>query len=129
MFTYVFYCILMQQITIPVTDKQHSFLSRVAKENRRTLSQVIYLFLETGHCLGYECMSMNVDKTDDEISQEDKDQIAINDKIKKEHPEYSDEWKEKGYKYVCTCYDREMVSNLFESIGDLVVDTSPLNEG
>ena len=38
-------------------------------------------------------------------------------------------WEKKGYKYVCTCYDREMVSNLFESIGDLVVDTSPLNEG
>ena len=77
----------MQQITIPVTDKQHSFLSRVAKENRRTLSQVIYLMIETGHCLGYECMSMNVDKTDDEISQEDKDQIALNKQIKKDHPE------------------------------------------
>ena len=72
---------------------------------------------------------MNVDKTDDEISQEDKDQIALNEQIKKDHPEYSDEWKEKGYKYVCTCDDREMVSNLFETIGDLVVDTSPLNEG
>ena len=119
----------MQQITIPVTDKQYSFLSRVAKENRRTLSQLMYLILENGECLGYECVSMSVKKTDDEISQEDKDQIALNKQIKKDHPEYSDEWKEKGYKYVCTCYDREMVSNLFESIGDLVIDTSPLIEG
>ena len=119
----------MHQITIPVTDKQHSFLSRVAKENRRSLSQLMYLILENGECLGYECISMSVKKTDDEISQEDKDQIALNKQIKKDHPEYSDEWEKKGYKYVCTCYDREMVSNLFETIGDLVVDTSPLNEG
>ena len=119
----------MHQITIPVTDKQHSFLSRVAKENRRSLSQLMYLILEHGECLGYECVSMSVKKTDDEISQEDKDQIALNKQIKKDHPEYSDEWEKKGYKYVRTCYDREMVSNLFETIGDLVVDTSPLNEG
>tara|TARA_R100001443_G_scaffold92220_1_gene98930 strand:+ start:141 stop:503 length:363 start_codon:yes stop_codon:yes gene_type:complete len=120
----------MQQITIPVTDKQHSFLSRVAKENRRTLSQVIYLMIETGHCLGYECMSMNVDKTDDEISQEDKDQIAINDKIKKEHPDHSyTKWEELGYKHVCTHYSQDMAEAVFRSIGDLVTDTSPLNEG
>ena len=103
-------------------------MSRVAKENRRTLSQVIYLMLEAGRVLSYDTLTMNVDKTEDEISQEDKDQIALNKQIKKDHPEYSDEWEKKGYKYVCTCYDREMVSNLFESIGDLVVDTSPLNE-
>ena len=120
----------MHKITIPVTDKQYSFLSRVAKENRRTLSQVIYLFLETGHCLGYECMSMNVDKTDDEISQQDKDQIAINDKIRKEHPDHSySKWEELGYKHVCTHYSQDMAEAVFRSIGDLVTDTSPLNEG
>ena len=120
----------MHQITIPVTDKQYSFLSRVAKENRRTLSQVIYLFLETGHCLGHECMSMNVDKTDDEISQQDKDQIAINDKIRKEHPDHSySKWEELGYKHVCTHYSQDMAEAVFRSIGDLVTDTSPLNEG
>ena len=130
MFPYVFYCIPMHQITIPVTDKQHSFLSRVAKENRRTLSQVIYLMLEHGECLGYECMSMGVKKTDDEISQEDKDQIALNDKIKKENPHVSYEKREElGYKHVCTHYSEEMYDKIFESIGDLVIDTSPLNEG
>jgi len=120
----------MKQITIPVTDKQHCFLSRVAKENRRTLSQLMYLMLEQGECLGYECIvSMSVKKADDEISQEDKDQLALNKQIKKDHPENPDEWEKKGFKYVCTSCDREMVSNLFESIGDLSMDTSPLNEG
>jgi|TARA_B100000902_G_C27275825_1_gene898806 hypothetical protein len=86
--------------------------------------------IETGHCLGYECMSMNVDKTDDEISQEDKDQIAINDKIKKEHPNHSyTKWEELGYKHVCTHYSQDMAEAVFRSIGDLVTDTSPLNEG
>jgi len=120
----------MHQITIPVTDKQYSFLSRVAKENRRTLSQVIYLMLEAGQVLSYDTLTMNVDKTEDEISQEDKDQMALNDKIKKENSHVSYEKREElGYKHVCTHYSEEMYSKIFESIGDLVMDTSPLNEG
>ena len=120
----------MQQITIPVTDKQHSFLSRVAKENRRTLSQIIYLCLETGLCLGYESVSMSVDKTEDEISQEDKDQIGLNKQIKNDYPnEPYTKWEELGYKHVCNHYSQDMAEAVFRSIGDLVTDTSPLNEG
>ena len=90
----------------------------------------MYLILEHGECLGYECVSMSVKKTDDEISQEDKDQIALNDKIKKENPHISYEKREElGYKHVCTHYSEEMYDKIFESIGDLVIDTSPLNEG
>jgi len=95
-------------ITIPLTDKQHDLFSRIAKEDRRKLNDLYRLIFACGLEFHWCEDSFSFKKRDDELTDEERKQIAKNDEIEKELQktdkriyELSDEEEKKlGYKEV-----------------------------
>ena len=96
--------IIMKKIEISIPDKDFDLLTRIAKEQKRRLSDMHYLCYAEG--LGYLFCETDVtiSKLDSEFTEEETKQIAINDKIEKENDDF---WqlslevrKEKGWKHV-----------------------------
>ena len=119
---------LMKTISIPLTDKQYSYLSRVGEENRRKLQDVIYLMLETGgQCCCYDTLDCAVKKLEEEFSEEDKAQIKLNKKIEDENSDLCFNEKQKlGFKHVSKHFTEDEFREIFKSIGNLIIDPSPV---
>ena len=118
----------MKTISIPLTDQQYSYLSRVGEENRRKLQDVIYLMLETGgQCCCYDTLDCAVKKLEEEISEEDKAQLKLNKKIEDENSGMCFNEKQKlGFKHVSKHFTEDEFREIFKSIGDLIIDPSPV---
>ena len=95
----------MKTIEIPIPDKDYDLLTRIAKDQKRRLSDLHYFIYAEG--LGsFFCESdVNIKKHDSELTKEEIKQLAVNEKLQKE----KDFWKleksvkkEKGYKFVRT---------------------------
>lgn len=129
---------MMKTISINLTDYQHGYLERVARENRRKLSDIIYMMIETGgSCLSYKDLDCRVKKLESEKTEADSAQHELNSKlISDDYEGYENFWclpdekkKELGYREVCLEHlSQDQFRKIFESIGDLVIDTSPLEE-
>jgi len=94
----------MKKIEISIPDKDYDLLTRIAKADKRRLSDMHYLIYAEG--LGYLFCETDVtiQKLDSEFTEEETKQIAINDKFEKENDDF---WQlsveareEKGWKYV-----------------------------
>ena len=97
-------------ITIPLTDRQHDLFRRIAKADRRKLNDLYRLIFACGLEFYWCEDTFSFKKRDDELTDEERKQIAKNDQIEKDLRKegkrlysLSDEEEEKlGYKSVDT---------------------------
>ena len=114
----------MKTITIKVSDKQHSLLTRIAASDHRRLSDLHYLIYGNGLDMFFCERSVHVKKEPDEYTKEEKKQQAINKKVEK-FPR--SDWNEKGWEHVSDYlynYDKpdgekDFVTKLANEIEDL----------
>ena len=88
----------MKTISIQVSDKQHSLLTRLAAAEKRRLSDFNYLIFGQGLDMFFCERSVHVKKEPDEYTKEEKKQQAINKKIEKSKPR--SDWQDHGWKHV-----------------------------
>lgn len=94
---------MTKEITIKVSDKDYDLIQRIAKQEKRKLSDFSYLLFAEGlkffFCEEYICFK----KHDDELTEEEHKQIKINDELKKQDGWYDLDFSEKtaqGFKQV-----------------------------
>ena len=66
----------MKTINIELTDKQHCLLTRIAKEERRKLRDLMYVVIADGLGSVFCERAVHVEKTPDEYNDADKKQLA-----------------------------------------------------
>ena len=103
----------MKHLKLSLTDKNYYLLERIAKADDRRLNDLIYLIFSQG-LSSYFCeRSIYIDKDENEISKEEKQQIKKNEKIIKNTENFwhlkEDEQKKLGYirieKFYSNCYE------------------------
>ena len=115
----------MKTISIQVSDKQYSLLTRLAAAEKRRLSDFNYLIFGQGLDMFFCERSVHVKKEPDEYTKEEKKQQAINKKIEKSKPR--SDWQDHGWKHVSDYmynYDKpddekDFVTNLANEIENL----------
>ena len=88
----------MKKIHIELTDKQHCLLGRIAKAERRKLSDLLCLLIADGLSCFFCETSIGIEKTLDEYTQEERKQQAKNEKLKKTKGWDDLDWEEKQAK-------------------------------
>ena len=88
----------MKTISIQVSDKQHSLLTRLAAAEKRRLSDFNYLIFGQGLDMFFCERSVHVKKEPDEYTKEEKKQQAINKKVEKSKPR--SDWENHGWEHV-----------------------------
>ena len=95
----------MKTITIDLTNKQHCMLSRIAKGDKRKVSDLIYLALGRGFEYMYFETPLHIEKVDSDYTVKEKKQIAKNKKLEASKGwidlDY-DEKRKRGYEHVCS---------------------------
>ena len=94
---------MTKEITIKVSDKDYDLIQRIAKQEKRKLSDFSYLLFAEGlkffFCEEVICFK----KHDDELTEEEHKQIKINDELRKQDGWYELDFTEKvaqGFKQV-----------------------------
>ena len=117
----------MKHLKLSLTDKNYYLLERIAKADDRRLNDLIYLIFSQG-LSSYFCeRSIYIDKDDDEITEEEKQQIKKNNEIIKNTEKFwhleDDEQKKLGYvrveKFYSNCYEagkKDFIDKLAEEI-------------
>ena len=117
----------MKQLKLSLTDKNYYLLERIAKADDRRLNDLIYLIFSQG-LSSYFCeRSIYIDKDDDEITEEEKQQIKKNEEIIKSNSKFwnleDDEQKKLGYvrveKFYSNCYEagkKDFIDKLADEI-------------
>tara|TARA_R100000773_G_C4115956_1_gene53758 strand:- start:48 stop:440 length:393 start_codon:yes stop_codon:yes gene_type:complete len=117
----------MKTISIQVSDKQHSLLSRIAAAEKRRLSDFNYLIFGQGLDMFFCERSVHVKKEPDEYTKEEKKQLAVNKKVEKSKSIERSDWDEHGWEHVSNYmynYDKpdgqmDFVTRLAHEIEDL----------
>ena len=131
--------ITMKKIEITIPDKDYDLLTRIAKEQKRRLSDMHYLIYAEGLHFFFCETDVNIDKKDSEYTEEEKKQKVLNKKLEKDHDGFwkkeDEERKKLGYKPVRTYmsnheYDHEndeyndgLIKPLAERIESYVYET------
>ena len=96
----------MENLKIPVTKKQLYLLERIAKNDDRRLEDLVNLVFSTGLEIYFCERAICFDKDQDELTEDEKKQIKINEKLRENHKNFwsleDDEQKKLGYKKVET---------------------------
>jgi len=113
----------MENLKIPVTKRQLSLLKRIANCDDRRLDDLINLLFSTGLSYYFCERSICISKNDDEYTEEEIKQKALNDKLlldnRKFHFQSDKQQKDQGYKYVDTTYDNyDRDNNFIEQLSD-----------
>ena len=94
---------MTKEITIKVSDKDYDLIQRIARQEKRKLSDFSYLLFAEGlkffFCEDVICFK----KHDDELTEEEHKQIKINDELRKQDGWYNLDFSEKtaqGFKQV-----------------------------
>jgi len=99
----------MDYLKIPLTKKQISLLERIAKADDRRLEDLINLVFSCGLSVYFCERSICVSKNDNEYTEDEIKQKALNDKLLKDNSKFHYQTKEEqeaqGYKYVNTTID------------------------
>ena len=94
----------MKTINIELTNEQHCMLTRIAKGDKRKVSDLIYLALSRGFEYMYDETPLHIDKVESDYTDKEKKQIAKNKKLeatKGWNDLNYEEQKKRGYDYVC----------------------------
>ena len=117
----------MKHLKLSLTDKNFYLLERIAKADDRRLNDLIYLIFSQG-LSSYFCeRSIYIDKDENEITEEEKQQIKKNDKIIENTEKFwhleEEEQKKLGYirveKFYSNCYSpgkKDFIDKLAEEI-------------
>ena len=99
----------MDYLKIPLTKKQISLLERIAKADDRRLEDLINLVFSCGLSVYFCERSICVSKNDDEFTEDEIKQKALNEKLLKDNPKFhyqtKEEQEKQGYKYVDSSFD------------------------
>tara|TARA_R100000655_G_scaffold35713_2_gene69439 strand:+ start:12087 stop:12476 length:390 start_codon:yes stop_codon:yes gene_type:complete len=115
----------MKTINIELTDKQHCLLTRIAKEERRKLHDLMYAVVADGLGSMFCERAVHIEKTPDEYSVTEKKQLAKNEKLKKSKGWDDLTWDEryaKGFEHVYSFLtnsirdEKDFISELSKSI-------------
>ena len=105
---------MTKEITIKVSDKDYDLIQRIAKEEKRKLSDFSYLLFAEGlkffFCEEHICFK----KHDDELTEEEHKQIKINDELRKQDGFYDLDYKDKvkqGYKQVFEWWENSIYNH------------------
>ena len=94
----------MKKLIIELTDKQHCLLTRIAKGDKRKVSDLIYLALSRGFEYMYCETALHIEKVDSDYTDKEKKQIAKNKKLEASKGwsdlDY-DEKQKRGWEHVC----------------------------
>ena len=94
----------MEKLTIELTDKQHCMITRIAKGDKRKVTDLVYLALSRGFEYMYCETPLHIDKVESDYTDKEKKQIAKNEKLEatKGWGDLDYEEKQKrGWEYVC----------------------------
>jgi len=94
---------MTKEITIKVSDKDYDLIQRIAKEEKRRLSDFSNLLFAEGLKFFFCEHGICFKKRDDELTEEEKKQIKINDELSKQNGWYDLDYNEKvvqGFKQV-----------------------------
>ena len=105
----------MEHLKIPVTKKQFYLLERIAKNDDRRLEDLVNLVFSTGLEVYFCERGICFNKDQDELTESEKKQLKINEKLKNENENFwsleDDEQKKLGYKKVETQYSNYSYSD------------------
>ena len=71
----------MKKLSIDVTGKQYYLLSRIAKSDDRRLQDLLYLIFSLGLSIYFCERSVYISKDENEFTEEEKKQKALNEKL------------------------------------------------
>ena len=98
----------MENLKIPVTKKQLYLLERIAKNDDRRLEDLVNLVFSTGLEIYFCERGICFEKDQDELTEDEKKQIKINEKLREDNKNFwtleDEEQKKLGYKKVETQY-------------------------
>jgi len=124
-----FIIFIMKKLSIDVTEKQYYLLSRIAKSDDRRLQDLLYLIFSLGLSIYFCERSVYISKDDNEFTEEEKKQKALNEKLikdtKKFHHLSEDEQKKLGFKEVELGYSNYSRENDFiEKLADEIKENA-----
>ena len=107
----------MDYLKIPLTKKQLSLLKRIAKADDRRLEDLINLVFSCGLSVYFCERGICVSKNDDEYTENEIKQKALNEKLLKDNTKFHYQTKEEqealGYKYINSTFDNYNRDNDF----------------
>ena len=116
---------MTKEITIKVSDKDYDLIQRIAKQEKRKLSDFSYLLFAEGlrffFCEEHICFK----KHDDELTEEEHKQIKINDELRKQDGWYQLDFTEKtvqGFKQVKEWWENHFYNQETEEYEDNLID-------
>ena len=119
----------MKKIEITIPDKDYDLLTRIAKEQKRRLSDMHYLIYAEGLTFFFCETNILIKRLDSEFTEEEKKQNKINDKLEKIKGWYKLDDKvqeEKGYKFVSHWLSNNQWNKKTEKYDDTLI--KPLAE-
>ena len=116
---------MTKEITIKVSDKDYDLIQRIAKQEKRKLSDFSYLLFAEGlkffFCEEHICFR----KHDDELTEEEHKQIKINDELRKQDGWYQLDYNEKvvqGFKQVKEWWENHFYNKETEEYEDNLIE-------
>ena len=120
---------MTKEITIKVSDKDYDLIQRIAKEERRRLSDFAQLVFAEGLEYFFTEQVICFKKHDDELTEEEHKQIKINDNLRKQDGWYDLDYKDKvkqGYKQVFEWWENHFFNQETKEYDDTLI--KPLSE-
>tara|TARA_R100001460_G_scaffold26772_3_gene54218 strand:+ start:238 stop:732 length:495 start_codon:yes stop_codon:yes gene_type:complete len=119
----------MKKLSIDVTEKQYYLLTRIAKSDDRRLQDLLYLIFGMGLSIYFCERSVYISKDDDEFTDEEKKQKALNEKLIKDTEKFhylsDEEQKKLGFKEVELSYSNYSSENDFiEKLADEIKENA-----
>ena len=107
--------LIMETLSIKVSDLQAYFLKEVARSNRRTLQQLLWILLHEGVPYFLEANEVSVKKRHEDFTEEEHEKMARFDRAQeeKEYPLPND-------CYVCRYFDSSQIEEVLETIPENV---------
>ena len=97
-------------INVRFTDEQFYFLQEIAKDQHRTLEELLWLMIEDGHGSYCQQHSVNVAKRDNEFTDEEKEKMKKWDSGQKEG------------NYVQRFHDTDKIEEVLETITSNIME-------
>ena len=100
-------------VNLRFTDEQFYFLQEIAKDQHRTLEELLWLLIEDGYGSYCQQHSVNVDKRDNEFTDEEKEKMKKWDSGMTEHKEGN---------YVQRFHDTDKIEEVLETIPSNIME-------
>ncbi len=127
----------MKTLSIQLKDKQYDLLARIAKSERRKLSDLLYVLLGYGVSVQFCDQGVAIPKEASEYTEEEKQTIANNEALEATEGWMSlnlEERTKRGYEHVPTHLNnythgpQDFIEELSNSIMDLALEDNPTEE-